>query len=57
MRIYRQAIETVIRTKAKEGDIIMPFNYRKYDNGVCPTLTTRPEGLKTMLCVVEIQDE
>ena len=57
MRIYRQAVETVRRTKAKGGDIIMPFNYRKFGDGICPTLTTRPEGLKTMLCVVEAQDE
>lgn len=57
MRIYKQAVETVMRTDAKEGDLIMPFNYRKFTSGVCPTLTTRPEGLKTMLCVVEEVDD
>ena len=35
------------------GDVIVPFNYRKITDGVCPTLTTRPEGLKTMILIVE----
>ena len=45
MRIYDQAVETVKRTDAKPGDLIVPFNYRRITNGICPTLTTRPEGL------------
>ena len=57
MRIYDQAIETCRRTNPNAGDLIQPFNYHKIDGGVCPTLTTRPEGLKTMICVVEIEDE
>ena len=53
MRIFEQAIETIKRTSAEPGDIIMPFNYRKITDGICPTLTTRPEGLKTMILVIE----
>lgn len=53
MRIYNQAIETIKKTNAKPGDIIIPFNYRKISDGICPTLTTRPEGLKTMILIVE----
>ena len=53
MRIYDQAIETVKKTQAKPGDIIMPFNYKCITDGICPTLTTRPEGLKTMILLVE----
>lgn len=57
MRIYDQAVETVKRTEAKPGDLIVPFHYRKITNGICPTLTTRPEGLKTMICVIEERKE
>ena len=53
MRIYDQAIETIEKTNAKPGDIIMPFNYRKISDGICPTITTRPEELKTMILLVE----
>lgn len=53
MRIYDQAIETIEKTNAKPGDIIIPFNYRKISDGICPTITTRPEGLKTMILIVE----
>ena len=49
MRIYNQVIET----NAKPGDIIIPFHYRKISDGICPTLTTRPEGLKTMILIIE----
>lgn len=52
MRIYEQTIETIKRTNAKAGDIIMPFNYRKITDGICPILTTRPEGLKTAILIV-----
>lgn len=53
MRIYEQAIETIKRTSAESGDIIIPFNYRRITDGICPTITTRPEGLKTMILIVE----
>lgn len=57
MRIYDQAVETVKRTDAKPGDLIVPFHYRRITNGICPTLTTRPEGLKTMICIIEERKE
>lgn len=53
MRIYNQALETIKKTHAKPGDIIIPFNYRRITDGICPTITTRPDGLKTMILVVE----
>lgn len=53
MRIFDQAIETIKRTDAQPGDIIIPFNFKKISDGICPTLTTRPEGLKTMILLVE----
>ena len=57
MRILDQAIETLQITKPKNGDLIMPFNHKKFDKGISPTLTTRPEGLKTMILVVEVNNE
>jgi hypothetical protein len=56
-RITEQAYETVRKTNAKSGDLIQPFNYKKIDNGICPTITTRPEGLKTMILIVEEADK
>lgn len=50
MRIYDQAVETVKRTDAKPGDLIVPFNYRRITrriygmDGMCPTITTRASG-------------
>lgn len=58
MRIYEQAMETIRRTNAKAGDIIQPFNYKRIPPIICPTITTRPEGLKTMILIVEeVEDE
>ena len=41
------------KTNAEPGDIIIPFNYRRISDGICPTITTRPEGLKTMILIIE----
>lgn len=57
MRIYDQAIETIEKTNAEPGDIIIPFNYRRISDGICPTITTRPEGLKTMILVIEEESD
>lgn len=57
MRILEQAIETLQMTKPQNGDLIMPFNHKKFVDGISPTITTRPEGLKTMILVVEIENE
>ena len=47
-RMGRQAIETLNENDVKHSDTINPFNKRvSSDDGVSPTLTTRPEGFKT----------
>lgn len=51
-RMYSQAFETMIKNNCKPGDIIQPFNQVVIKNGICPTITTRPEGLKTAILVV-----
>lgn len=58
MRIYEQALETIKKTNALPGDIIVSFNYRRITDCICPTLTTRSDGLKTMILVVgEVDNE
>lgn len=51
-RLYEQALETLENNDCKVGDIIQPFNRVVVKTGICPTLTTRPEGLKTCILVV-----
>ena len=51
-RFYKQAIETFKKNNCKPGDIIQAFNMKVIKNGICPTITTRPEGLKTAILVV-----
>lgn len=50
-RLYKQIIDTVIKTDAKKGDLIQPYNLRNIGHNVSPTITTRPEGLKTAIFV------
>ena len=53
-RFYEQALKTFENNDCKPGDIIQPFNEVVIKDGVSPTITTRPEGLKTsVLPVVE----
>lgn len=52
-RLSKQAFETLEENDCKDGDIINPFNKKVVSNGICPTITTRPEGLKTANLVVE----
>lgn len=56
-RMYRQAFETLEENDCKDGDIIQPFNKQVIKGGVSPTLTTRPEGFKTAILIVEVEDE
>ena len=51
-RMYKQAFDTLQNKEAKSGDIIQPFNERLITDGICPTLTTRPEGFKTAILVI-----
>ena len=51
-RFYKQAFETVKENECKRGDTIDAFNKKVNKSGVCPTLTTRPEGFKTAILPV-----
>lgn len=51
-RFYKQAFETLKENECKVGDTIDAFNKKVNKSGVCPTLTTRPEGFKTAILPV-----
>ena len=51
-RFYKQAFETLKENECKIGDTIDAFNKKVNKSGVCPTLTTRPEGFKTAILPV-----
>src|SRR5699024_2177227 len=48
-RMSRQAVETYNESELpkEHGDMIQAFNRQHLKDGICPTLTTRPEGFKT----------
>lgn len=53
-RFFKQAFETVRENKCSVGDTVDAFNKKINHSGVCPTITTRPEGFKTaILPIVE----
>lgn len=51
-RLSKQAYETLEENKCKDGDVINPFNKKVVEDGICPTITTRPEGFKTANLIV-----
>lgn len=51
-RFYRQAIETFESNDCEVGDTINAFGRSVDKSGVCPTITTRPEGFKTAILPV-----
>ena len=51
-RFYKQAFETLKENECEVGDTIDTFNKKVNKSGVCPTLTTRPEGFKTAILPV-----
>lgn len=51
-RFYRQAMETLENNDCTEGDTINAFKQSVDKSGVCPTITTRPEGFKTAILPV-----
>lgn len=51
-RFYKQAFETMHENDCKDGDTIDAFNKKVNKSGICPTLTTRPEGFKTAILPV-----
>ena len=52
-RFYRQAFETIRENECEDGDTIDAFNKRVNKSGISPTITTRPEGFKTAILVVD----
>ena len=52
-RFYRQAFETMKSGDCEYGDTIDAFNMRVNKSGISPTITTRPEGFKTAIIVVD----
>lgn len=54
-RMYNQAFQTLEKNKdiIKEYDIVQPYNFRCIQTGISPCITTRPEGLKTCILIVE----
>src|SRR5699024_2209539 len=59
-RMSRQAIETFNETEQpkEHGDMIQAYNRQHLKDGICPTLTTRPEGFKTAsLPIVESEPQ
>lgn len=51
-RFGKQAADTMNDNEVSDFDIIEPFNHRVHKDQVSPTLTTRPEGLKTAILPV-----
>src|SRR5690625_2297181 len=59
-RMSRQAVEAFNSSNLpkEHGDIIQAYNKQHIKDGICPTLTTRPEGFKTAsLPIVEAEPQ
>jgi hypothetical protein len=52
-RMYRQAFDTIKGKEVESGDIVQPYTQSLIKDGICPTITTRPEGFKTAILVIE----
>lgn len=52
-RFYNQAWETIKDNDCKSGDIVDAFNKKINDSGISPTITTRPEGFKTAILLID----
>jgi len=52
-RFFSQALETLRNNECEEGDIIDAYNKKVNKTGNSPTITTRPEGFKTAILVVD----
>ena len=48
-RMGKQAVDTMTKNEVKLGDTINPYNRNVNISGIIPTITTRPEGLKTAI--------
>ena len=51
-RFFRQAAETLEENHCEVGDTVDAFNKKVNHSGICPTITTRPEGFKTAILPV-----
>lgn len=56
-RFFKQAIETLLTEDVRGGYTINAFNKTVDGSGISPTLTTRPEGFKTAILIVEEENE
>ena len=52
-RFFKQAFETIKREPCEIGDTVDAFNQKVNNSGVSPTVTTRPEGFKKAVLVVD----
>ena len=52
-RFFSQAFEAVNENDCDSGDTVDAYNKRINRSGVCPSLTTRPEGFKTAILPIE----
>lgn len=52
-RFFKQAFETAQENDCNAGDTIDAYNKKVNQSGTSPTITTRPEGFKTAILVVD----
>ena len=52
-RFFKQALKTFSENDCVYGDSINSYNETVDKTGVCPTVTTRPEGFKTAIIAVD----
>ena len=52
-RFFVQAYDTFREKPCQTFDVINAFNKTVSKNGICPTITTRPEGFKTAILIVD----
>ena len=52
-RFFKQAFETAKENECSIGDTIDAYNKKVNQSGTSPTITTRPEGFKTAILVVD----
>lgn len=56
-RFFNQAFETAQENECSIGDTIDAYNKKVNQSGTSPTITTRPEGFKTAILVVDEQNK
>lgn len=52
-RFFVQAYDTLREKPCQTFDVINAFNKTVSKTGICPTITTRPEGFKTAILIVD----